>query len=183
MHDGLKLEDILIRCPHCASIIHTESRPSSAVTCWMCQSTIEHDSMASNPGPATIKVSSSRQRERASPIGLSETPFPDAASPDLPEGERFRVCVLEGPSQGEEFEITSSITTIGRMGGGANIEIDDPEMSRSHCAIEIRHDGILLHDLRSTNGTYLHDSRVSVVRLGPRLIFRAGTSLLQLNTT
>jgi len=114
---------------------------------------------------------------------LSETPFPDAANPKLPEGEHFRVCVVEGRSQGAEFEITSLITTIGRMGGGADVEIDDPEISRSHCAIEIRHDGILLYDLRSTNGTYVHNSRVSVIRLDPMSIFRIGTSLLQLNTT
>jgi hypothetical protein len=141
----------------------------------MCQSTVEH-----NPGPPTIRVPSSLPRERPSPIGLSETPFPDAANPELPEGERFKVCVLGGPSQGVEFEITSSITTVGRLGGGANVEIDDPEMSRSHCAIEIRHDGILLHDLCSMNGTYLHNFRVSVVRLDPRSTFRLGTSLLQL---
>jgi Inner membrane component of T3SS, cytoplasmic domain len=155
----------------------------SAVTCWMCQSTIEPDSIASNSGPPTIRVPSSLPRKRHRPIGLSETPFPDDENPELPQAEHFKVCVVEGPSQGGEFEITSSITTIGRMGGGANVEIDDPEISRSHCAIEIRHDGILLYDLRSTNGTYLHNSRVSVVRLDIMSIFRIGTSLLQLKTT
>jgi hypothetical protein len=30
------------------------------------------------------------------------------------------------------------------MGGGADVEIDDPEVSRSHCAVEIRHDGTLI---------------------------------------
>jgi len=69
------------------------------------------------------------------------------------------------------------------MGGGADIEIDDPEVSRSHCAIEVRRDGILLYDLRSTNGTYLRNSQVSVVRLEPTSIFRIGTSWLQLKTT
>jgi pSer/pThr/pTyr-binding forkhead associated (FHA) protein len=97
--------------------------------------------------------------------------------------EHIKLCVVEGPSQGTEFEITKSITTIGRMGGGADVEIDDPEVSRSHCAIEVRRDGILLHDLRSTNGTYLRNARVSVVRLEPMSIFRIGTSQLQVKTT
>jgi pSer/pThr/pTyr-binding forkhead associated (FHA) protein len=146
----------------------------------MCQSTIETGSVLSESSPATIRIPSSLPRERPSPIGLSNTPFPIAASLQLPEAQRFRICVVEGPSRGKEFELAGAITTIGREGGGANIEIDDPEMSRSHCAVEVRHDGILLHDLRSTNGTYLQNSRVSVVRLDPMSIFRLGTSLLQL---
>jgi hypothetical protein len=174
---------MLVRCPQCGSIIHFESAPSLPVACWMCHSTIEHSSVPSSPGPPTIAVSSSLPRERAGPIGLSETPFPEAANPELPEGEHIRFCVVEGPSQGGEFEITRSITTIGRIGGGADVEIDDPEVSRSHCAIEVRRDGILLYDLRSTNGTYLRNARVSVVRLEPTSIFRIGTSLLQLKTT
>lgn len=149
----------------------------------MCQSTIERGSVSSNSGPPTIRVPSSLPRERPSPIGLSETPFPDSANTELPEGDHFTVCVVEGPSQGAEFEITSLITTIGRMGGGADVEIDDPEISRSHCAIEIRPGGIILYDLRSTNGTYLHNSRISVIRLDPMSIFRIGTSLLQMKAT
>jgi hypothetical protein len=173
---------MLVRCPQCGSIIHFERQPSSTATCWMCRSTIERRSIPSHPGPLTIRDSSSPPRERPSPIGLSETPFPEAANPKLPKGEHIRLCVVEGPSQGREYEITNSITTIGRMGGGADLEIDDPKISRSHCAIEVRRDGILLYDLRSTNGTYLRDSSVSVVRLEPMALFRIGTSLLQLKT-
>jgi pSer/pThr/pTyr-binding forkhead associated (FHA) protein len=149
----------------------------------MCRSTIEQGSIPSDPGAPTIRATSSLPRERPSAIGLSETPFPEAANPKLPKGEQIRVFVVEGPSQGGEFEITRSITTIGRIGGGADVEIDDPEISRSHCAIEIRRDGILLYDLRSTNGTYLCNSGVSVVRLEPMSTFRIGTSLLQLKAT
>lgn len=149
----------------------------------MCQSTIEPGSVSSSPGPPTIQVPLSLSRERPGLIGLSETPIPPGANPELPGGKHFRVRVVEGASQGAEFEITSLITTIGRIGGGSSVEIDDPEISRSHCALEIRHDGVLLYDLRSTNGTYLRNSRVSVVRLEPMSIFRVGTSLLQLETT
>jgi hypothetical protein len=149
----------------------------------MCQSTIEHGSVSSNSGPPTLRVPSSLPRERPSPIGLRENPLPDDAHTELPDGDHFRVCVVEGPSRGAEFEITSLITTIGRTGGGADVEIDDPEISRSHCAIEIRQGGIILYDLRSMNGTYLHNSRISVIRLEPMSIFRIGTSLLQMKTT
>jgi S-DNA-T family DNA segregation ATPase FtsK/SpoIIIE len=112
-----------------------------------------------------------------------ETPFPEVANPELPVAEHIKLCVVVGPSQGAEFEITSSFTTIGRMGGGADVEIADPEVSRSHCAVEVRRDGILLYDLRSTNGTFLRTSHVSVARLEPMSIFRIGTSQLQVKTT
>jgi hypothetical protein len=147
----------------------------------MCRSII--DSVPSHAGPDTLAVPSSALRDTPSPIGLSVNSFPEAAHQKLPEGTSVEICVVEGPSQGLKFEITKSITTIGRKGGGADVEIDDPEVSRSHCAIEVRREGILLHDLRSTNGTYLRGSRVTVARLSPMAIFRIGTSHLQLMTT
>jgi hypothetical protein len=149
----------------------------------MCRSTIEPGSVSSSPCAPTIRVAASLPRERPSAIGLSDGPFAKAAIPELPKGDHTSLLVLEGPSQGEEFEITKSITTIGRRGGGADFEIDGPTISRAHCAVEIRRDGVLLHDLRSTNGTYLRNSGVSVVRLEPMSTFRIGTSLLQLKAT
>lgn len=78
-----------------------------------------------------------------------------------------------------EYELSRPLVTVGRPGGGADIEIDDPEISRLHCAVEVRRDAILLHDLRSTNGTYLGDSRVFAARLEQASTFRIGSSLLQ----
>lgn len=172
-----------VHCARCGSIIHLEDAESAPqiVKCWMCHSIMENVSSA--PGPPTVVVPSSLPRERPSPIGLSGSLLPETANPDLPVGEHIKLCVVTGPSQGSEFEIIRSITTIGRMGGGADIEIDDPEVSRSHCAIEVRRDGILLYDLSSTNGTFLRSSRVSVVRLEPLSVFRVGTSQLQLKPT
>jgi hypothetical protein len=172
-----------VRCPRCGSIIHLEDAQDApqVVRCWMCHSNI--DSIPSDPGPSTVKAPSSLPRERPGPIGLLQTLFPEVANRELSVAEHIRLYVVVGPSQGAKFEITNSITTIGRMGGGADVEIEDPEVSRSHCVVEVRRDGILLHDLRSTNGTYLQNSRVSVVRLEPMSIFRIGTSQLQLKST
>jgi pSer/pThr/pTyr-binding forkhead associated (FHA) protein len=107
----------------------------------------------------------------------------ETANAELPVSERVRLEMVFGFAQGTQFEIVKSLTTIGRKGGGADIEIDDAEVSRSHCAIEVRRDGILLHDLRSTNGTYLRGSPVTVVRLAPLSTFRIGTSHLRLWTS
>jgi len=71
--------------------------------------------------------------------------------------------------------------TIGRMGGKADIQIDDPEVSRLHCSVEVRGDAILLQDLRSTNGTFVDDSRVLSARLRKMSQFRIGSSSLRID--
>lgn len=172
-----------LQCPQCNAAIYLED-PQDApqvVKCWMCNSTI--DSLPPDPGPKTIRAPSSDSRENPGPIGLRINSSAEAANTELPSAERVWLDVVSGLGQGTEFEITRSLTTLGRKGGGADIQIDDPEVSRLHCAIEVRHEGILLHDLRSTNGTYLRGSPVTVVRLPPMSIFRIGTSHLRLTTS
>ena len=70
--------------------------------------------------------------------------------------------------------------TIGRLGGDADIQIDDPGVSRLHCAPEVRRDAILLHDLRSRNGTFVDNSQVMAARLRNESQFRIGSSCLQI---
>jgi predicted Zn finger-like uncharacterized protein len=172
-----------VQCPQCNATIQLED-PQDApqvVKCWMCNSTI--DAPPPDPGPETTRAPSFNSREDPGPIGLGINSSTEAVSADLPVAERVRIEIVSGLAQGTEFEITKSLTTIGRQRGGADIEIDDPEVSRSHCAVEVRRDGILLHDLRSTNGTYIRGSRVTVVRMPPMSIFRIGTSHLRLWTS
>ena len=171
-----------IQCARCNATIHLED-PQDApqvVKCWMCNSTI--DAPPPDPGPKTIRAPSSNSRESPGPIALGINSNTGAANAELPVAERAWLEIVFGLAQETEFEITKALTTIGRKGGGADIEIDDPEVSRLHCAIEVRGEGVLLHDLRSTNGTYLRGSPVTVVRLPPMSIFRIGTSHLRLRT-
>jgi len=165
------------RCPVCDAIIRFADsdlgRPSQ-VACWMCDSILEQDPARAGLAPPTVVAPSSKRREKTGNIGLQTT------SLDLEPGDVVTICVASGRNLGKEFELRKPLTTIGRLGGGADVEIDDPEVSRSHCAIEVRRDAILLHDLRSTNGTYLGYNRVSVVRLEPMSHFRIGSSFLQL---
>lgn len=170
-----------VQCPRCDATIHVED-PHDApkiIKCWMCKATI--DAPAHDSGPETIRTSLN-SRATPDPVPLGINPGAAAASAELPIAERIRLQLVTETAEGREFEITKSLTTIGRKGGGADIEIDDPEVSRSHCAIEVRRDGILLHDLRSTNGTYLRGSPITVIRLSPLSIFRIGTSHLRLNS-
>ena len=79
-------------------------------------------------------------------------------------------------------ELSRPLMTIGRSGGGADIEIEDPEVSAIHCAVEVRRDAILLHDLRSRNGTYVDNARVFAARLEQMSTFRIGSSILRVKT-
>jgi pSer/pThr/pTyr-binding forkhead associated (FHA) protein len=88
--------------------------------------------------------------------------------------------VVAGISKGLEFELSRPLMTIGRMGGDADIQIEDPEVSRLHCSVEVRGEAILLHDLHSTNGTFLGNSRVLSARLKKMSRIRIGSSYLQI---
>jgi len=177
----MPVQSMQARCPSCGAIIRfpdSDLGRLSQVTCWMCDSMVEQDPARAG-ALSTVLTPSSKRREKAGNIGrgglAAETP-----SLDLQPGDRVTICVSSGRDLNKEFELSKPLTTIGRLGGGADIELDDPEVSRSHCAIEVRRDAILLHDLRSTNGTYLGHHRVSVVRLEPMSHFRIGSSFLQL---
>ena len=61
---------------------------------------------------------------------------------------------------GEEYELNASPLTIGR-GGQNDVKIEADEFaSARHVRIEPRRDGVWVHDLGSTNGTYVNGVRV-----------------------
>ena len=62
--------------------------------------------------------------------------------------------------QGEEYELDAAPLTIGR-GGQNDVSIDGDEFaSARHVRIEPRRDGVWVHDLGSTNGTYVNGVRI-----------------------
>jgi pSer/pThr/pTyr-binding forkhead associated (FHA) protein len=97
----------------------------------------------------------------------------------LPEHKSVLISVVEGASQGVERGLTVPLVTIGRLRGGADIEIDDPKVSRLHCAIEVKNDSVLLRDLRSTNGTYVGEKRVHAALLQDSAEFRIGETKIR----
>jgi pSer/pThr/pTyr-binding forkhead associated (FHA) protein len=66
--------------------------------------------------------------------------------------------------------------SIGVVGGRADMQIDDPEVSALHCAVAITGNGVRLYDLDSTNGTYVDDERVQVADLEHLSAFRIGST-------
>jgi pSer/pThr/pTyr-binding forkhead associated (FHA) protein len=120
-------------------------------------------------------------RGRHGALKLEENPRSDPAIPTALANEVVKISVIKGAYPGKRYRLSRPPMTIGRVGGGADLEIDDPEVSRVHCSIEVREDTILLQDLRSKNGTFVEDSRIFVSRLEEKSVFRVGTTVLQVD--
>jgi len=95
---------------------------------------------------------------------------------DLPKDKTITISIIAGPSKGLTHQLTKPRISIGRGGGGADIEIDDPAVSRLHCAVGVTHGRIRLCDLDSKNGTYVSDKRVQAANLEHLSDFRVGSS-------
>ena len=72
------------------------------------------------------------------------------------------------------FRMTSgAVKTIGRA-KGADIIIDAALVSRVHCRLEARRDGVDVTDLSSTNGTFVNGKRVERATLSTGDLLRVG---------
>jgi hypothetical protein len=95
----------------------------------------------------------------------------------LPENLDIILTVTAGPDQGLAVPLTQGRTVIGRK--GSDFVLNDPEISRHHCLIEVRDTFVNLKDLNSTNGTFFEEERVRAAILQDGTSFRVGTSTIQ----
>ena len=100
---------------------------------------------------------------------------------ELPKDRRFSLAVIQGAGTGQIFQITTSRTTVGRS--GADLNIDDPEASRQHAAVEVIGDSAILRDLGSTNGTYVDLDGIEQHALTNQMEFRIGSHVLMFIVT
>ena len=84
------------------------------------------------------------------------------AGPGLRRGrEGTEVVLVRSESQpGLRFTVRD-VTVIGRS-GDADIQIDDPYASDYHLRLALQEGRVTVHDLGSTNGTYVNGRRVTV---------------------
>jgi FHA domain-containing protein len=96
-----------------------------------------------------------------------------------------RLVVVASPvlADGEEYELDSAPLTIGR-GGQNDVAIDQDEFaSARHVRVEPRRDGVWVHDLGSTNGTYVNGVRIDRPRkLVDGDVVRVGETELRFET-
>jgi hypothetical protein len=104
-----------------------------------------------------------------------------AGSFRLPVGKSIALSVIAGPARGLVYAVEKPRIVLGRA--DADVIINDKEISRWHCALEINGDAIRLRDLESTNGTFFGDERVRVAELKHLSEFRIGASMILLSVT
>lgn len=101
------------------------------------------------------------------------------ASAAMPAGVSASISVMEGPDKGTVRKIEKASVILGRH--GADISLNDPEVSRHHCLLEVKDTYINLKDLDSTNGTFFEDERVRAAMLLDGTEFRVGTTTLRVS--
>ncbi|WP_217545359.1 FHA domain-containing protein [Streptomyces sp. GbtcB6] len=111
-------------------------------------------------------------------LGAPAAPEPHPELDDAPT----QLHVIAGPDAGGVHLLHGGQITIGRS-ADADVPLDDPDVSRLHCAVTVAADGrVSVADLNSTNGTALDGTRVTdhPVRLTPGSLLRIGESALRL---
>ncbi|GGN38519.1 FHA domain-containing protein [Streptomyces fuscichromogenes] len=111
-------------------------------------------------------------------LGAPAAPEPHPELDDAPT----QLHVIAGPDAGGVHLLHGGQITIGRS-ADADVPLDDPDVSRLHCAVTVAADGrVSVADLNSTNGTVLDGTRVTdhPVRLTPGSLLRIGESALRL---
>jgi pSer/pThr/pTyr-binding forkhead associated (FHA) protein len=176
-----------LRCAHCEAQIDVEDAQTTGrkflqMRCWMCGRNSLFDVAKPDPGASTfIEEAPAQQDGPAGALRLDGSLAQQTATLDLPAHKIISISVVAGTSLAMEREMTQPLLTIGRLGGGADFEIDDPQVSRLHCAIEVKTDAVFLRDLRSTNGTYLDEKRILSACLEHKSEFRIGVSTLRVS--
>ncbi|MFD8952616.1 FHA domain-containing protein [Streptomyces xanthophaeus] len=123
---------------------------------------------------------------------LGEPPLVDGAVlalhgpvPDVLPEESLgapQLQVVAGPDAGGVHLLHSGQIRVGRS-ADADVPLDDPDVSRLHCAVTVLPDGrVAVADLDSTNGTTLDGAPVGPqpVALPPGALLRVGESTLRL---
>jgi hypothetical protein len=106
--------------------------------------------------------------------------------PGLPEAAvsdaTVHLDVIAGPDAGGVHLLHGGQVRIGRS-ADADVPLDDPDVSRLHCAVTVTEDGrVTIADLGSTNGTAADGAPVGPdpVPLAPGALLRIGESALRL---
>jgi predicted Zn finger-like uncharacterized protein len=97
----------------------------------------------------------------------------------LPANKTVALTIISGPGKGAVLKISKPRVILGRE--GSDIALQDPEISRHHCVLEVRGDYVNLRDLDSTNGTFFEEERARAAMLQDGSEFRIGETVLRLN--
>ena len=91
--------------------------------------------------------------------------------------ENYHLIVRKGPKPGQVFPLLAPTITIGRD-PMSDIVLNDPEVSRYHAQMVETVDGYEIHDMGSTNGTYVSGEKIGdepvLLQIGQDIAFGSG---------
>jgi predicted component of type VI protein secretion system len=77
----------------------------------------------------------------------------------------FKLTFHRGSLSGKTLKISTPQIILGRSRESCDVWLDDDGVSREHCRIEQRDDGIYITDLDSRNGTWVNRQKITEQRL------------------
>ncbi|ATL28153.1 FHA domain-containing protein [Streptomyces formicae] len=140
---------------------------------------------------APLVLYADAERLDAQRCTIGEPPLTDGAVLSLgapaepgpePAGAAAQLHVVAGPDAGGVHLLHGGQIRVGRS-ADADVPLDDPDVSRLHCAVTLADDGrVTVTDLGSTNGTSVDGREVTErpVGLAPGSLLRIGESALRL---
>ena len=185
---------MIIQCPHCQTNYRLEEkpvgdRPNLQFRCNKCGEDFSlalPPSAVPNTAARPVPVQQHDEFNRRlrtvapppppSPDPLKATMIRGNIRPWLDQDKVISLVVLDGPLKGQVFPLTKPKVLLGRS--EADIVLDDSEVSRKHCAIEVHGTSAVLADLGSTNGTFVDDEKIETHQLQHMSEFRLGSTVV-----
>jgi pSer/pThr/pTyr-binding forkhead associated (FHA) protein len=90
-----------------------------------------------------------------------------------------KLVILTQGMTGRAHELNVDRTTVGRVEDNT-FQIADPSVSSHHCEVLLRGGEVVIHDLNSTNGSYINDAQITESVLKPGQKLRLGQIELKL---
>ncbi|MFF1835888.1 FHA domain-containing protein [Streptomyces sp. NPDC058231] len=174
--------DVLVTAPAGTALATVASNLAAAVT-----------GPDGSLGGGAVVLFAGRERLDGQRCALGEPPLVDGAVLSLQapgadetvdDAAPAQLHVVAGPDAGGVHLLHGGQIRIGRS-ADADVPLDDPDVSRLHCAVTVSEDGsVSVADLGSTNGTSLDGTDVGgrPVRLKPGALLRLGESTLRLTS-
>src|SRR5688572_19517890 len=94
----------------------------------------------------------------------------------------IELVVIEGPSRGARVRIQGGMAKVGSAPQN-HLALQDPTVSRVHCELRVRPDGVAIKDCDSTNGTFVDGVRIRDGEIQPGAAVRVGKSAFRLEST
>jgi hypothetical protein len=168
---------MLVTCPSCShgfDIIEVTLGVKATVVCPACARVVVIRSAETHTADATVPFDPGTMATVEEATDLAGGRFTLA----FPKGKRVSLAALSGPRKGQAIPFKMPRLLIGRAGGGggADLELDDPDVSRKHATVECHGNRVVLRDLASTNGTFVGEARIESRELRDGDEFRVGTS-------